>query len=266
MNYFKTNSVILRESSKEKTMNCLPIDVKQVPKGFRCLCMNTHILNVLMSALGPSIFTTAFIGLTGGSLLVPFLVMMGLCSVPALSSQVDARDFGLVKKDSKDDFWPEDDLLKVDVLAINDGTVVEVFDQIRNHDKHIRQTLAGGGNSITIDHGGYYSFYAHLSYNSMKVKKGDKVKKGQPIAKCGDTGNSTAPHLHFETVYLNSPMMFGIAKPLTNYEPYKSTPIPWKEALTKDNLAELLQNYYNKPSKIDNSGIIDSFAYIGDVK
>ena len=111
----------------------------------------------------------------------------------------------LVKKDSEDPFWPEDDMLSMDVLSVNDGTVVEAFNQIRNDDKHLRQELSIMGNHIVIDHGGYYSCYGHLSYNSIKVKKGDKVKKGQRIAKCGDTGNSSAPHLHFETVFLNNP-------------------------------------------------------------
>lgn len=266
MSYLKSNTSIIRESAKEKNLNCLPIDVKQIPKGFRLMCMNTHIMNSILGSLGPAIFTTAFCGFLGSPLLPVFLTMMGLLTIPDLSSQADARDFGLVKKDSEDPFWPENDMLSMDVLAINDGTVVDIFNQIRNDDKHIRQGMSAGGNFIVIDHGGYYAFYAHLSYNSMKVKKGDKVKKGQRIAKCGDTGNSTAPHLHFETVFLNSPRMFGIVKPLTGYEPYKSTPIPWKDVFTVSDISELFQSYYNKPPKIDNSGVIDSLAYIGDIK
>lgn len=264
MGYFKYHSFL--ESTSNKILNCLPLDSKQTPKGFRLLCMNTHILNSIMNGLPPSILTTVFSGFFGAPILPAFLLMMGLTTIPALSSQIDARDFVLVKKNSQDSFWPEDDMLSMDVLAINNGTVVEIFNQIRNNDKHLRQTLSPGGNSITIDHGGFYSFYAHLSYNSIKVKKGDKVKKGQRIAKVGDTGNSSAPHLHFETVFLNSPLMFGIAKPLSGYEPYKSTPIPWKEVLTSEDLSEVLQKYYNKSAQLDNSGIIDSLSYISDNK
>lgn len=53
------------------------------------------------------------------------------------------------------------------------------------------------GNYIIIDHGdGVTTKYGHLS--EIKVKKGDKVNKNSVIGKVGSTGESTAPHLHFE--------------------------------------------------------------------
>lgn len=53
------------------------------------------------------------------------------------------------------------------------------------------------GNMITIDHGGgYTSTYMHNS--EILVSTGDKVSRGQEIAKSGNTGNSTGPHLHFQ--------------------------------------------------------------------
>jgi murein DD-endopeptidase MepM/ murein hydrolase activator NlpD len=53
------------------------------------------------------------------------------------------------------------------------------------------------GNAIVIKHGnGTYSQYAHLS--RIDVKVGQIVRTGQHIARSGNTGNSTGPHLHFE--------------------------------------------------------------------
>lgn len=53
------------------------------------------------------------------------------------------------------------------------------------------------GNAVVIKHGnGTYSQYAHLS--KVTVKIGQIVKTGQEIAKSGNTGNSSGPHLHFE--------------------------------------------------------------------
>jgi len=53
------------------------------------------------------------------------------------------------------------------------------------------------GNNVVIDHGfGYETLYAHMA--EVHVKKGEKVIKGQQIGTVGNTGLSTAPHLHYE--------------------------------------------------------------------
>jgi murein DD-endopeptidase MepM/ murein hydrolase activator NlpD len=57
------------------------------------------------------------------------------------------------------------------------------------------------GNLIHIDHGfGFASRYGHLA--SFAVKEGDRVKRGQVIGYVGNTGRSTAPHLHYEVIYM----------------------------------------------------------------
>jgi len=61
-----------------------------------------------------------------------------------------------------------------------------------------RAYYAGGfGNHIKLDHGnGYTTLFAHLS--KIKVKHGQKVSRGEVIGLTGNTGRSTAPHLHYE--------------------------------------------------------------------
>ncbi len=75
-----------------------------------------------------------------------------------------------------------------DVYATGDGVVSTV--------KSARREL---GNHIIIDHGfGYQSVYAHL--HSFNVRVGQKVKRGDVIGFVGNTGLSTAPHLHYEVL------------------------------------------------------------------
>lgn len=53
------------------------------------------------------------------------------------------------------------------------------------------------GNYVIIEFDGIYAFFAHISPDSIVVKEGQLIKKGDLIGLVGHTGNSTAPHLHF---------------------------------------------------------------------
>ncbi|WP_432405790.1 peptidoglycan DD-metalloendopeptidase family protein [Wukongibacter sp. M2B1] len=87
-------------------------------------------------------------------------------------------------------------------IGLKTGTPVTAADG----GKVIYSGYKGGyGKCIIIDHGANMkSLYAHNS--SLLVKKGDKVFKGQTIAKSGNTGNSTGPHLHFEVRINDTPV------------------------------------------------------------
>lgn len=63
--------------------------------------------------------------------------------------------------------------------------------------RKIEKRSNGYGRSVTIDHGfGYTTLYAHM--RDIDVKVGQKVTKGEKIGTVGNTGTSTAPHLHYE--------------------------------------------------------------------
>ena len=64
---------------------------------------------------------------------------------------------------------------------------------------------SGFGHLVTIDHGyGYMTRYGHNS--SLTVKVGEKVEKGQVIAKVGSSGQSTGPHVHYEVLVNGIPV------------------------------------------------------------
>lgn len=85
------------------------------------------------------------------------------------------------------------------VLAPFDGTVVEVVNHI--HDNKIADinTKNNWGNTVIIKSNEYlYAKLCHLKYHSIEVKSGDTVKKGQLLGRCGNSGRSPYPHLHFQ--------------------------------------------------------------------
>jgi murein DD-endopeptidase MepM/ murein hydrolase activator NlpD len=85
------------------------------------------------------------------------------------------------------------------VFAAAPGKVVYAGDQVR-----------GYGNMVVLGHpAGLVTVYAHNSV--LMVRTGDRVSLGQEIARVGDTGRSTGPHLHFEVRrgdHAQDPMQF----------------------------------------------------------
>jgi murein DD-endopeptidase MepM/ murein hydrolase activator NlpD len=97
------------------------------------------------------------------------------------------------------------------VHAAADGVVVNLYDeadeQVPGQPAKGITTENIGGNMVVVDiGGGAFAFYAHLQRGSLKVKLGDHVKTGQEIGLLGNTGNSTAPHLHFHVMDGPSPL------------------------------------------------------------
>ena len=98
-----------------------------------------------------------------------------------------------------------------EVLAVADGVVATVRDDmpesatISAHPKHALGDATG--NYVVLDLGnGHYAFYEHLKPGSVRVTRGQRVRRGETIAALGFTGDSTGPHLHFHVADAASPL------------------------------------------------------------
>jgi murein DD-endopeptidase MepM/ murein hydrolase activator NlpD len=86
-----------------------------------------------------------------------------------------------------------------EVLAVADGVVTSVVDGVWENEPGSMNRDFLPGNVVIIDHGNaLYSMYAHLQSGKMRVKAGASVKRGEVLGLCGNSGNSSQPHLHFQ--------------------------------------------------------------------
>jgi murein DD-endopeptidase MepM/ murein hydrolase activator NlpD len=85
-----------------------------------------------------------------------------------------------------------------DVLAPADGTVMEVIEGVRDNVPGSMNPYSGVGNCVIIQHReDEFSVLAHFKQDTIKVKRGDKVKRGQLLGQCGNSGNSSEAHIHY---------------------------------------------------------------------
>lgn len=98
-----------------------------------------------------------------------------------------------------------------EVLAVADAVVAEVKDGIPENltadARAVPITLeTAGGNFVVLDLGkSNFAWYAHLKPQSVRVRLGEKVRRGQVLARLGNSGNSFCPHLHFHVANGRSP-------------------------------------------------------------
>jgi hypothetical protein len=126
-----------------------------------------------------------------------------------LNQHHDARNqrfaFDFLGVDEKDDTrrvkaQKNDDYLAFgrEILAPADGVVTDVISGVRDNVPGSMNPYSALGNAVFIQHRDHeVSVLAHLKLGSIKVKVGDKVKRGQVIGLCGNSGNSSEPHLHY---------------------------------------------------------------------
>lgn len=102
------------------------------------------------------------------------------------------------------------------ILAPLDGTVVAVYDDAADHPAYRglpsvgyaltqqRRAAMGwtalAGNHVLIERDGTVVALCHLQRGSVQVRPGQRVEVGDVIARCGNSGNSTEPHLHLQAI------------------------------------------------------------------
>ena len=89
------------------------------------------------------------------------------------------------------------------VVAPLEGTVVAVVDGFVDNEPGEMDENHTAGNYVVLAHPNEeFSMLAHFRKGSILVKVGDKVVTGQPLGRCGNSGNSSEPHIHFQVMDL----------------------------------------------------------------
>ncbi len=120
-----------------------------------------------------------------------------------------------------------------EILAPAGGKVVKVVDHIPDNEAgqgyprksiiyEVENPLWAFGNYIIIDHkNGEFSLLAHLKKGSIVVGEGEEVQIGQIVARCGNSGNSNFPHIHYQLMDSEYPIRYevnGLPALFSNYK------------------------------------------------
>lgn len=144
------------------------------------------------------------------------------------------------------------------VVAPFEGTVIAVENELPDNEIGTTDEVNAAGNYIVMEHPfGEFSFLAHFKQHSILVKPGDKVYAGQPIGRCGNSGNSSEPHIHFH-------VMDG-----ADYNASKSIRIRFKDRFEPVQGSAINSISYQEKAKVDvvekgemASMLIDIFTFI----
>jgi hypothetical protein len=120
-----------------------------------------------------------------------------------------------------------------EIYAPAEGTVIEAIDGVRDNEPGVMNSYCLVGNCVLIQHRtNEFSVLAHFRQGSVAVKAGEQVKRGQLLGKCGNSGNSSEPHLHYHLQHS------GVFQDALGIKPMFKT-----VAVTKDGETQMKSNY-----------------------
>jgi phage anti-repressor protein len=161
-----------------------------------------------------------------------------------VESEAQKNAFDIVIKNEKGKSYKTDGINNEDyyafgkeLLAPCDGEIVLVVNGIKDNIPGVSNPIYVPGNTVIIKtKNNEYLFFAHFKQQSIVVKQGQKVIQGEVLGLCGNSGNSSEPHLHFHIqnvedmniatgvkCYFERIMVNGINK--TDYSPIKNEKI-----------------------------------------
>lgn len=122
-----------------------------------------------------------------------------------VESEAQKNAFDIVVTNDKGKSFKTDGKTNEDYYAFGkelyapcDGEVVLVVDGVKDNKPGVLNPIYVPGNTVIIKtSNNEYLFFAHFKQHSIKVTEGEKVKQGQLLGLCGNSGNSSEPHLHF---------------------------------------------------------------------
>ena len=122
-----------------------------------------------------------------------------------IESEAQKNAFDIVITNNKGNSYKTDGKINDDYYAFGknliapcDGEVVLVVDGVKDNLPGILNPVYIPGNTVVIKtQNNEFLFFAHFKQHSIVVKQGQKIKQGQLLGLCGNSGNSSEPHLHF---------------------------------------------------------------------
>jgi murein DD-endopeptidase MepM/ murein hydrolase activator NlpD len=113
-----------------------------------------------------------------------------------------------------------------DVLAPADGRVVALLDGTPDNTANHADPSPYSGNYVLIEHApGEFTSLGHLQNGSVEVKVGQEVKRGQRVARCGNSGHTSQPHLHFSFIGLHDGSRVSQPGQFSNYLLHCTRPV-----------------------------------------